>query len=63
MRLVVRSDVGRQEVAEVVTRVAEVRDCVPDTSVYIDVCMKGPLVYPLEPAYPCCLPALGRFTG
>ncbi|GAA0545713.1 hypothetical protein GCM10010172_29230 [Paractinoplanes ferrugineus] len=23
---------------------------------------KGPLVHPSEPAYPCCLPALGRFT-
>src|SRR4051794_28705747 len=24
---------------------------------------KGPLAHPPEPAYPCCLPALGRFTG
>src|SRR3982751_697519 len=23
---------------------------------------KGPPVHPSEPAYPCCLPALGRFT-
>src|SRR5438067_11479940 len=23
----------------------------------------GPPVHPSEPAYPCCLPALGRFTG
>ena len=25
--------------------------------------MKGPPAHPSEPAYPCCLPALGRFTG
>jgi len=24
---------------------------------------KGPPAHPPEPAYPCCLPALGRFTG
>src|SRR2546421_544959 len=24
---------------------------------------EGPPVHPSEPAYPCCLPALGRFTG
>ncbi|GAA4521714.1 hypothetical protein GCM10023096_46930 [Nonomuraea ferruginea] len=24
---------------------------------------KEPLAHPPEPAYPCCLPALGRFTG
>jgi hypothetical protein len=25
--------------------------------------VKGPPAHPPEPAYPCCLPALGRFTG
>src|SRR2546421_1897162 len=25
--------------------------------------IEGPPVHPSEPAYPCCLPALGRFTG
>src|SRR5262245_57735412 len=25
--------------------------------------MGAPPVHPPEPAYPCCLPALGRFTG
>src|SRR2546429_4402310 len=24
---------------------------------------EGPPVHPSEPAYPCCLPALGEFTG
>ena len=24
---------------------------------------KGPPVHPPEPAYPCCLPALGEFGG
>ncbi|SPL93748.1 unnamed protein product [[Actinomadura] parvosata subsp. kistnae] len=24
---------------------------------------KRPPAHPPEPAYPCCLPALGRFTG
>ena len=25
--------------------------------------MQGPLAHPPEPAYPCCLPALGEFSG
>jgi hypothetical protein len=24
---------------------------------------KGPLAHPSEPAYPCCLPALGELAG
>jgi hypothetical protein len=24
---------------------------------------KGPLAHPPEPAYPCCLPALGELAG